>query len=222
MHWGDDETKTELTRSVHSPPRSSVQSTYHYTTAAVISTIVKHYLRRRWDLQSLLLLDHFLLTALFLGDDDEIVRTIRIDRNPLELPRIDMVFEEDVKVGKCQAGRVLVTTSSEQEMKDVPLWLRKTEKGPGQTEEVDTGPEESSLATPAPRGRIHHEWHDSADNNARNVVDIACKDDRLDTEAGGRNLRNKGVAYRPNGDVVSKGEDEKKRPRCPGIRRPDI
>ena len=70
-----------------------------------------------------------------------------------KLARTDSPLKEIVKLGVRPA-----------------LGLRKTEKAPHQTDEVDAGPEEACFALPIPGGGVEHVGHQDAVENTKDVV----------------------------------------------------
>ena len=92
-------------------------------------------------------------------------------------------------------------------------------KGPDEKQEVDAGPEEAALGPPVPIISAYYFWHQRVGHEAGRVVGGARKGDRLDAQAGRRDLGHDGVAGRADGQLEDEEHHDDEgadRPRCLG------
>jgi len=120
--------------------------------------------------------------------NDKVVGAVSINLYLLELAGRDLVLEKDIEIGVCET-----------------LWLGETEECPNETEDVETGPEETreklvlkyvetkgffnhlrSFTAPVPRCGIHEARLKDTNDDSSNVVDITGENHGFDTETGGR------------------------------------
>lgn len=114
-----------------------------------------------------------------------------------------------IDLGLGELARTDPPLEEEVELRERPsIGFRHPEERVHDAEEADAAPEEAGIVTPVPRSGVQHVRGQDTADDGHNVVQIAAKHDRLDLEAASRELGDKGVGDRADGQLVEERPDD--------------